>query len=128
MKASREYSEVFELAFSKPNLYTDRGHNVWADLELTSDILAGPLYSILKACNCDYVYSDKENRFPDVTDFKSFQNWANDVANFYKKGILAFDPQNPNETKDKESLLTKANAMLRIVVMAEHEICKNSHT
>jgi hypothetical protein len=127
MKASQEYAEAFKLAFAKPDFSTDKGWDIWSDLELISDALAGPLYSVLESGNCNYIYYDK-NRFPGVRDTESFINWAVGLVDEYRNGILAFNPANPEEEKDKKSLLAKVDTMRKVVNSAEHEITKWKNT
>jgi hypothetical protein len=97
MKASEEYSEAFQRAFDKPGLLTPRGLYLWADLEIVSDALAGPMYSVLKSGNHDYVYRDKENRFPGVEDAASFRIWAIGIVTEYRTSVLAFKPGSAKE-------------------------------
>lgn len=95
---------------------------MWADLELTSDIFAGPMYSVLQNGNHDYVYEDKGNRFPGVTDSASFKQWGMSVADEYKARVQVLEAQNAEEEEDKQVLSNVANAMSEIVELSSEEV------
>lgn len=62
-----EKHESLHTGLFKSNVFYLRGNF----LELTiiialSDVLAGPMFSILENGNCEYVYREDANRFPGV--------------------------------------------------------------
>lgn len=115
-----EFKEIFWSSFSAPELKSDRVFELWADLEIISDALAGPLFNITQDGNCDYVYNDKENRFPGVVDSESFKDWASKLVDEYKSKLLEFEPRNEMEQSDHSILLNKVEMMNKTVMMAYH--------
>ena len=80
-----EFRERFRLAFRNPRqvaptIRTKRFGSVWVDLRPIGDWLAGPLYSINERGECDYVFADKDNRFPGVVTSHDFLQWCLDLA------------------------------------------------
>ncbi len=106
-----------------PSLRTPRGrrsrrfYDVWADLELIKDELAGPLYSIYTKGECDYVYSDR-TRFPTIHDPESFLAWCLSLVDQYRQGALKAEPSDEAEKSDQAKLLESADAMESISRMA----------
>ncbi len=115
MKVTDEFAQKFDEAFSKPELLTQEAFELWADLEIVSDALAGPMYHFLLKGNYDYVYSDKENRFVGVHDEKSFRAWAFGLVEEYRRSVAAFEPSCREQEQDKQTLSAKSKAMLRVV-------------
>lgn len=113
-----EFKEIFWNSFSAPEFKSDRVFEFWADLEIISDALAGPLYNITQDGNCDYVYHDKDNRFPGVVDSASFKNWASKLVDEYKIKLLEFKPKNEIEQSEHSVLLRKVEMMNKTVIMA----------
>ena len=66
MKVSGDYAQAFDEAFSAPDLLTPEAFDLWADLEIISDALAGPMYNVLHEGNHDSVYTDSEKSFSRV--------------------------------------------------------------
>lgn len=114
-KRTTDFKNAFDQGFSKPKLLTKKGFDTWADLELLSDTLAGPMYNVLINENINYVFKDVDNRFPGVDDSISFQKWAMNLVNEYKDAVLRFEPKNDDENHDKELLLLKCEGMKNIV-------------
>ena len=122
---SEGFARGFDAAFDRPDLESEAGFDLWADLELTSDWLAGPMYNVLTDGNHDYVYGDPDGRFPGVTDAASFREWALDLGWEYLAGVAKFEPVSDAERSDKDVLVAKGNAMLALVDLAETEIASN---
>src|SRR5678816_518616 len=95
--ASPQFKVAFEAAFSFPKVVSAKAREVRLDLEIVSITLAGPMYHVLTSGNYDYVYRDKEGRFPGVTDAASFRVWATAVAQSYLKIADAFRAETPEE-------------------------------
>ena len=110
--------QKFNEAFEQPKLAADRVWNLWVDLEITSDLLAGPLYNISTKGNCDYIYTDQDGRFPGVKTADDFRKWALRLAEEYRQGVDKFVPANPDEAGDRERLLRKAEAMRQAAELA----------
>jgi len=99
-----------------------RYYDVWADLYLIPDALAGPLYAIYKRGECDYVFSDPA-RFPTIHDPDTFLAWCLALADEYRNGVLIAGARDEDEKADQAALLERANGMERLSRMA-YEIVK----
>jgi hypothetical protein len=118
-----EFRQRFRLAFRNPGqvaptIRTKRFGSVWVDLEPVGDWLAGPLYSIDERGECDYVFADKDNRFPGVVTPHDFLQWCLDLAKRYRDGILAHVPSNEAEQADQGILLEMADEMVALSHLA----------
>jgi len=118
-----QFRQLFRFAFRNPRreapkIITERFESVWGDLELIGDCLAGPLYSINEQGECDYVFVDKDNRFPGVITPHDFRQWCLDLAKNYRDGILAHAPRNEAEEADQRILLEMADAMVNLSHLA----------
>ena len=60
------FNKTFDEVFIAPSFKSKRVFELWLNLEIVSVTLAGPLYNILNNGDCNYVYTDKENRLPGV--------------------------------------------------------------
>jgi len=101
----------FNKIFGRPKLATNRAHEVWASLEIVSDALVGPLYSVLKSGHCDYVFSEGEDRFSGVTNADEFRSWASHIVDYYRSRVEEFEPATAAEMTDCGLLLSKAISM-----------------
>lgn len=118
MKNIELFQQKFSEAFIKPKLSSDRVWNLWVDLEIKSDWIAGPLYSISTKGNCDYIYTDQDGRFSGVKTAEEFRHWALRLTEEYRLAVDKFAPANSNEASDRKCLLGKAEAMRQAVELA----------
>ncbi len=118
MNILTEFQSMFWTGFKAPELKSDRVRDLLVDLEIVSDALAGPLYTIYKDGNCDYVFRDREGRFPGVSDANTFRSWALGVAERYRRAVLAFAPVDNTETADQAVLLDQADRMRELADLA----------
>ncbi len=118
MKNVDQFQKAFDEGFNAPSFKSERVFELWVDLEIISDALAGPLYSIKTNGNCNYVYKDKENRFPGVTNAITFRKWANNLASEYKNKLLEFKPFGDIEEIEHGMLLKKADTMQKAADLA----------
>ncbi len=114
----KQFRERFRSGFSKPKLHAERIWEFYTDLEIVADALAGPFYTISIRGNCDYVYRDKEGRFPGVTNADTFRKWALNLAEKYKKEVGVFISENETEESGRKELLKRANTMIELVEFA----------
>ena len=119
---SPDFKVAFEAAFSFPKVISAKARDLRLDLEMPSMTLAGPMYNVLTSGNHDYVYRDKEGRFPGVTDAAAFRVWATSVAQSYRQIVDEFRCETPEEQRDRDVLLQKAEGMLKVIDAAEAEI------
>jgi len=78
------------------------------ELELASDWLAGPLYKIEKAGECDYVFNDSRT-FPGVTDADTFLRWCLDLVSEFRELALSVTVSNERDKADRTFLLRTAD-------------------
>ena len=119
---SREYRLAFEAAISWPDVQSARAQELRVNLEIISDTLAGPMFSVLTRGQYNYVFKDTEGRFPGVVDEPSFRAWAAGVARSYERAVTELKPETPIEEHDRDLLLEKARSMLEVIDAAEVEI------
>jgi hypothetical protein len=112
---------LFDAAFRSPNWLSKRGHDLYWDLILIEEALAGPFYSIQARGGCGYVYRDREGRFPGVTDPDTFRDWALRLAREFEQGVKGFTPRTGAEQEDLATLRAKATGFLELVDLA-HQI------
>lgn len=117
------FRKIYWSAFQRPKLNSPRFNDLWLDLEGISDWLSGPLYSIFSNGNCDYVFKDKEGRFPGVTSPESFLVWENNLLTSYRKGILNKKPTGFGEEADYQVLYQQTEVM-EVLVNLAYEIQK----
>jgi hypothetical protein len=101
-EASDEFKSAFDAAFSVLKIESRRARDLRIELELTSDLLAGPMYSVLTSGSHDYVFSDKEGRFSGVVDASSFRAWAICWPVLTRKPSLSSSP----EMKSRSAIAT----------------------
>lgn len=123
--ASPEYRAAFDAAFSWPKVETERGKELRIDLEVIADALAGPMYQVLTFGNHDYVYTDREGRFPGVIDSASFRAWAIAIANRYRERVTEFEPETLEEKRDRDDFVKKAQRLLDVIDSAEAEVARS---
>ncbi len=116
MNIHEKFKLEFDNAFQQLALSTERAKDLQVDLEITSDNLAGPLYSILTGGNCNYIFDEK--RFSGVIPIEDFRSWVSQLAEEYRMGVVDFETSNLEEAADRERLLEKANAMHRVAELA----------
>jgi hypothetical protein len=121
---SREFQDAFDAAFSWPVVESERGQDLRVDLECVTDALAGPMYSVLTDGQHDYVYRDKEGRFPGVVDAESFRAWALGIAARYKEIVDAFEPVTAEEHRDRGIFNEKARRMREVIDSAAREVIR----
>lgn len=126
-----QFRQLFRSAFRNPRqvapkLRSKRFESIWAELEPIGDWLAGPFYSIMEQGECNYVFDDKENRFPGVVTPDDFQQWCLDLAQKYRDGIIANAPANEIERTDQELLLQMADEMVAMSHFALRFISRDS--
>ena len=80
-------------------------------LEFICTHLSGPLSSIYDKGECEYVFNNKENRFPGVKTVEDFRSWCLDLVQKYKEGILSKSPKGKKERVDQKILLEMAFSM-----------------
>lgn len=85
MNIREQFKIEFDHAFNWLKLSSERGKDLQVDLVLIIDALGGPLYSILKSGNYDFVFQNGEKRFPGVTTIEDFRAWGIQLAQEYKK-------------------------------------------
>ncbi len=118
MGTLEDFRELFWTAFkSAKGRRSKRYEEVWKDLELISDQLAGPLHSIYERGECDYVFTDRI-RFPTVRNPENFLTWCLSSPNAYREGVLKAGVRDEDERADQAFLLEQANAMERLSRMA----------
>lgn len=118
MNIQEQFNIEFDNAFDWLKLATERAKDLQGDLEIISDALAGPLYSILIYGNCNYVFKDDEKRFSGVTTIEDFRSWAVQLAEEYRKGVEGFETSDSAEAEDRAKLMKKAIAMHRATELA----------
>ena len=123
-EASPEFKAAFEAAFGRAQLKSTRAKYLQVDLEVVSDRLAGPMYSVLTSGSHEYVFNDRENRFSGVADAAGFRVWAVSVARTFEASVIAFQPHSEVEERDREVLVQRANSMLRVIDAAEAEVSR----
>jgi len=106
MNTNERFKIEFDNAFHWLKLATDRAKDLQVDLILTSDALAGPLYSILTNGNCNYVFDENEKRFPGVLTVEDFRSWAVQLAEEYRKGVEDFNASDIAKAADRAKLLS----------------------
>lgn len=118
MGTLEDFRGLFWTAFmSARGRRSKRYEEVWQDLELTSDYLAGPLYSIYEQGECDYVFTDRV-RFPTISNPEDFLTWCLASSNEYREGVLKAGVGDEAEKADQAFLLNQASAMERLSRMA----------
>lgn len=118
-----KFRRVFEEAFyERAKMKTGRFFDVWTDLELISDEIAGPLYSIYEHGQCDYVFREKL-RFPGIRDADDLLNWWLGSVKDYRKRVQKTKPRNDEEREDQTRLLQVADKMEEASRLG-HEIVK----
>jgi hypothetical protein len=88
---------------------------------IIEDTLAGPSCAIQNGGDLEYVYQDREGRFPGVSDADTFRDWALDIAHDFEEGVQAFQPKTNSEQKDFAKLRAKAAGFLELIDLA-HQI------
>ena len=112
MRELERFKKLFDETFyNKPKLQTDKFYDIWFDLELQRDWLCGPLYSIYTSGNCDYVFKDKDGRFPEVIDLESFLKWCIELVQKYQSQVINIQTTTSQESEDKEIILQHAQKM-----------------
>lgn len=117
------FKKIFWSAFQRPKLNSQRFNDLWLDLEGISDWLAGPLSGIYNNGNCDYVFNDKDDRFPGINSLESFLEWENDLLEEYREGIFSKEPNGLREKSDYEVLYQQTEVM-EVLVNLAYEIQK----
>lgn len=118
MKNIELFRKAFDETFKAPTFKSERVFELWVDLEIVSDALAGPLYGIKTKGNCNYVYKDKKNRFPGVTNAITFREWAKNLSSEHKRTLLEFKPTDKIEEIEHKMLLGIAGKMHEIIELA----------
>jgi hypothetical protein len=118
MNIREQFKIEFDSAFNWLKLSSERGKDLQVDLVLINDALGGPLYSILKSANYDFVFQNGHTRFPGVTTIEDFRAWGIQLAQEYKKGVEDFETSNAEEEADRRKLLEQADAMHRAAELA----------
>lgn len=101
---------LFWEAFAPLKAKTDRYDELRADLELGSDILAGPMHSLFEGGECDYVFDDP-SRFPGVANAESFLEWCLAVVSDFRKIVVSVRPSSVEEQRDCARYLEIADKM-----------------
>jgi hypothetical protein len=125
LKNFEQFQKTFDEGFNAPSFKSERVFELWGDLEIISDALAGPLYSIKTNGNCNYVYKDKEKRFPGVTNASTFRKWAINLVSEYKKELLEFKPSGDIEEIEHKMLLKKSDLMQKAADLAFQILAEN---
>ena len=117
MGTLEDFRQLSWSVFKKPKLETMRFQAFWEDLELTSDSLAGPLYTLYQNGECDYVFRDPL-RFPSIREADGFLQWCLSHATEYGNGSRRITPMDDREKADQEKLLKCAAGMERLSRLA----------
>ena len=110
-KKLERFITAFDNGFKKPDIKVGAIYWLWVDLEIISDAMAGPLYSIKSKGQCNYVYNYKENRFPGVVNAETFNIWVNELMTKYKNAVYSYKPKG-NEEDDLKVLSLLVENML----------------
>jgi hypothetical protein len=87
-------------------------------MELLTDGLAGPFYSICKDGNCDYVFKGEHEAFKGIKNNESFLCWCLDIVNDYRNKVNNINAVDMNEKGDKQMLLEQIKIMERLSYIA----------
>lgn len=118
-----QFRQLFSSAFRNPRqiaplLCTKRFGAVWVELTPIEDWLCGPLYAINQRGECDYVFTDTENRFPDIVTPDDFLQWCLALATKYRDGVLPHVPRSDAERADQNILLQMADEKVTLSHLA----------
>lgn len=101
----------FSDAFSLPELKSTHYDDLFGELEITSEYLAGPMHSIFKRGNCKYVFNSTNTAFKDITNPDDLLTWFQSLVKEYRDLILSVEPHTAYEVLDRDHLLLKAEKM-----------------
>ncbi|MCB2300919.1 hypothetical protein [Clostridium tagluense] len=95
-------------------------------MELLTDGLAGPFYSICKDGNCDYVFKGDHEVFKGIKNNESFLSWCLDIVEDCRNRVNNINAVNINEKEDKQVLLEQTKIMERLSYIAVNiQKCRN---
>jgi len=112
-----QFRQLYEHAFAPLAIVSESYRNLRPDLELASDELAGPMYSIREDGNCDYVFEDKW-RFPGVSDAETFLRWCKSCVGEFRRLVDVVKPTSAEEHSDQAHLLQLADRMEELSALA----------
>ncbi len=99
-----EYRKLFWDAFHRPELKSERFRQIWQELDLINDVLAGPFFSMYENGHIQYVFDDHE-RFPKVNTIDDFKIWASYLINVYHDEVESIEkPEDKDEEYDLQVL------------------------
>ena len=110
--------ELFWQAFAAPNIESDKAWDAYSDVEMISDLLAGPVYNISTVGHCDYVFAPSETHIPGVTDAETFRAWCMEMITSYRQALEPFRPQDDRESKDLGVLQAQGTVMEQLANLA----------
>lgn len=98
------FKALFWNAFHRPQLKSERIHQVWLSLEPINDILAGPLFAIYENGHCDYIFSNQEV-FESIVNADDLMDFFQELLKKYAEGLEhATPPTDDTERNDLQTL------------------------
>lgn len=115
---SESFDSAFIVPFASHSWQSARGRSHWVEMEGWQNSMAGPISSVAKRCECDYVYQRDDWYFANVVNPETLHHRLMEWHAGLLAGLMRFEPTSVAETEDLKYMQCVADKMRALIEQA----------